>query len=93
MAELAAAFQCSERDIRQQILNERKAGFLICSGSAGYFLPANEKEIETFIATKKKFIFSSWAAISPALAAMKIDPDQMTITEFLEMKKESVMTL
>lgn len=88
MSDLAFAFNLSERELRKQILTERNQGSLICSGSSGYYLPANEKEIADFIQMKKKSIFSSWSAIAPALAAMKIDPDQITIAEFLALKKE-----
>lgn len=87
MTDLAYAFQMSERELRKQILQERNQGALICSGSSGYFIPATDKEIADFVQTKKKSIFSSWAAISPALAAMKIDTSQMTIAEFLALKK------
>lgn len=88
MCDLAYAFQMSERELRKQILAERNQGSLICSGSSGYFLPASDAEIDQFIATKKRYIFSSWSAIAPALRAQKIDTSQMTIAEFLQLKKE-----
>lgn len=88
MSELAFAFNLSERELRKQILTERNQGALICSGSSGYYLPADDKEIDQFIQMKKKSIFSSWSAIAPALKAQKIDTSQMTIEQFLQLKKE-----
>lgn len=48
---LCQKLKISERHLRQLILQEREKGLLIMSNSrrGGYYLPANEKEIDDFI--------------------------------------------
>lgn len=49
--ELATMFNCDIRVITQQIEKERREGHPICAASGenpGYFLPADDEELETY---------------------------------------------
>lgn len=55
--ELATMFNCDIRAITQQIEKERREGHPICAASGenpGYFLPANDEELETYCRRLKK---------------------------------------
>ena len=45
MSELAAAFGCSEREIRAQVHRERINGAVILAGDNGFYLPSDDPEI------------------------------------------------
>lgn len=54
--DLAAHLNCSIRDITQQIERERREGRPICAATGdnpGYFLPADDKELEQYCAQIK----------------------------------------
>ena len=55
--DLANRFNCDIRAITQQIERERREGHPICAASGenpGYFLPANDEELETYCRRLKK---------------------------------------
>lgn len=67
------------RQLRKAIAEERKDGALILSTSTGgYYLPANEAEIEEYVKFRSKEAYATFRALKPATRALKADLDQIT---------------
>ena len=52
--ELAAKIGVSDRVLRDIVTEDRVKGIVICSSSAGYYLPANKMKSESFVILWKK---------------------------------------
>lgn len=59
------------RELRQIVAKERKAGALILSSCAGYFLPESVDEVRRFVAHEDKRARSIMTAIKPARDILK----------------------
>lgn len=69
LAEISGAR--SERCLRGDIAELRKAGELICSSPAGYYRPATRAEIADFIERMESHAIGVFQAIASAREAMK----------------------
>ena len=64
--ELAAKIGVSDRVLRDIVTEDRVKGIVICSSSAGYYLPANKDEIREFCNFMEKRAKHSFIAIQSA---------------------------
>ncbi len=69
LAEISGAR--SERCLRGDIAELRKAGEIICSSPAGYYRPATRAEIADFIERMESHAIGVFQAIASAREAMK----------------------
>lgn len=70
--ELTQRIGVSDRRLRQQIAQERKAGALILSSEShsGYYRPANAQELRRFVASMTSRGAGVFAAVAAARAAL-----------------------
>lgn len=67
--ELAAKLGVSDRVLRDLVTTDRVKGIVICSSSAGYYLPASKNEIREFCNFMEKRAKHSFIAIQSARRA------------------------
>ena len=78
--ELAAKLGVSDRVLRDLVTTDRVKGIVICSSSAGYYLPASKNEIREFCNFMEKRAKHSFVAIQSARRALgEIDGQQAFI--------------
>ena len=78
--ELAAKIGVSERVLRDIVTEGRVKGIVICSSSAGYYLPANKDEIREFCNFMGKRAKHSFIAIQSARRALgEVEGQQLLI--------------
>ena len=70
-ADLAALVNIPERSLQQEILNARLSGDLILSSERGYFLPADEEELRSYVIKRKAYIKTASKALRPFINALK----------------------
>lgn len=63
MSDLSKLTDLSSSDVRQQVLNARKVGVLICSGEKGYYFPADEGELKDYVFGRRKYIKTAEIAL------------------------------
>lgn len=68
--ELAAKLGVSDRVLRDIVTGDRVKGIVICSSSAGYYLPASKDEIKEFCSFMDKRAKHSFIAIQSARRAL-----------------------
>lgn len=68
--ELAAKLGVSDRVLRDIVTGDRVKGIVICSSSAGYYLPASKDEIKEFCSFMEKRAKHSFIAIQSARRAL-----------------------
>ena len=51
--------------IRQQVLNARKIGVLICSSDRGYYFPEDYDELKNYFFRRRKYIKTANDALKP----------------------------
>lgn len=77
-AELAEILNFKDIRTMQMAIGEaRREGQLICSSVKGYFLPADDSEIEQYIATLKSRALSTLKTIKTANEYLKKDGSQL----------------
>ncbi len=64
--DLQKILQTDCRGVSHQIQNARLDGALICSGNAGYYLPANREEVKEFYRIMRARCLSFLTALTPA---------------------------
>ena len=69
--ELSRLFGWCERDITIQINALRKKGEFICSGANGFWLPADDRDIEQFVRQMQGRIKDMQRAMKPAIEYLK----------------------
>ena len=69
LAEISGA--CSERCLRGDIAELRKAGEIICSSPGGYYKPATRAEIADFIERMEAHASGVYQAIASARKALR----------------------
>lgn len=79
LAEISGAR--SERCLRGDIAELRKAGEIICSSSAGYYRPATRDEIRDFIERMESHAIGVFSAIASARKELKQMEGQTTIED------------
>ena len=79
LAELTGAR--SERCLRGDIAELRKAGEIICSSPAGYYRPATRAEIADFIERMESHAIGVLQAVASAREAMKQMEGQISIED------------
>ncbi len=65
MNDLARLTGLPSADIRQQVLNARLIGVLICSGEQGYYFPENPEELSDYVVRRKRYLSTAKDALSP----------------------------
>lgn len=71
MAEVSRMFNIPERAVRMEILKARIAGELICSDESGYYLPANEFELRSYVGKVEATIKTSRKALKAFKKALR----------------------
>ena len=69
--ELSRLLGWCERDITIQINALRKKGEFICSGANGFWLPADDRDIEQFVRQMQGRIKDMQRAMKPAIEYLK----------------------
>ena len=69
--ELSRLLGWCERDITIQINALRKKGEFICSGANGFWLPADDRDIEQFVRGMQSRITDMQKAMKPAIEYLK----------------------
>ncbi len=64
--QLAKIFNCSEREITIAVNALRKDGTFICSGTNGFWLPLDDKDIEGFVRQMRGRIADMEKVLKPA---------------------------
>ena len=74
------------RGVSHQIQKARLNGALICSGNAGYYLPADQEEVKEFYNIMRARCLSLLTALKPAAAYLKNPQgiEQLEITSLFE---------
>ncbi|MDO4484257.1 MAG: hypothetical protein Q4C54_07460 [Clostridia bacterium] len=65
MRDLARALQTEERKVRQYVEKARADGLFICSGDAGYFLPADDADLIRYYRRHHARLKTSYRALLP----------------------------
>ncbi len=65
MTDLARLTGIPSADIRQQVLNARRIGVLICSGDEGYYFPGDTDELIDYVVRRKQYIGTAHEALQP----------------------------
>lgn len=73
------------RALQADIAKSRDAGQIILSSTnGGYFLPANDAEIEEFVAVLRARAIGIFRALSSAKEYLQKDKEQMELNDFME---------
>lgn len=76
--ELAETLNYSDvRTMQSDIREARESGQIICSSAKGYFLPADDSEVEQYIATLKNRALSTLRTLKTANEYLKKDGLQL----------------
>ncbi len=84
--DLQKILQTDCRGVSHQIQKARLDGALICSGNAGYYLPADGEEVKEFYRIMRARCLSFMAALKPAAKYLK-EPqtiEQLNIDDLFE---------
>jgi hypothetical protein len=73
MTDLARMSGLPSADIRQQVLNARLKGVLICSGEQGYYFPGSYEELTDYVFRRYKYIQTATFALLPFVKEMEGD--------------------
>ena len=79
MKELSARLGMTDREVRQLILDLRKAGYLIAASVNGYFKPTTRGEIRRFYNQRKAAALSTLESLKAAHEALKALEGQVTL--------------
>lgn len=69
--ELSISTGLSERAVKAEVLRARISGELILSNERGYFLPADEYELRSYVNSRKSYLKTAHAALNPFIKALK----------------------
>ena len=58
-------------EVRQQVLNARMKGVLICSGDGGYYFPKDDEELKEYVRRRTQYIRTASIALNPFKKTLK----------------------
>ncbi|MCM1223383.1 MAG: hypothetical protein NC548_53940 [Lachnospiraceae bacterium] len=88
--ELAVIMGFSDsRSLQADIAKSRDAGQIILSSTAGgYYLPANDSEVQEFVAVLRSRAINTFKALKSAREYLKADKEQMNLDDLEMLENE-----
>lgn len=71
MSDMATLSGYTTAIIRQEVLNARQIGVLICSCDQGYYFPADRHELNDYTRRRGRYVNTAIIALSPFKAKLK----------------------